>query len=45
MSNCTNPSAKNYNPTATFDDGSCIYLVRLSDICYAFSGCKSFSHY
>jgi hypothetical protein len=34
--NCTNPNAVNYNPNATFDDGSCIYMNKVGGICYAF---------
>lgn len=34
--NCTNPSAKNYNAAATTDDGSCIYLSKIGDVCHAF---------
>ncbi len=33
---CTNTKAVNYNPAATEDDGSCIYLVKEAGICYAF---------
>ena len=29
---CTDPTALNYNPTATVDDGSCIYTTGISDI-------------
>lgn len=36
MSNCTNPSAINYNPLATEDDGSCIYLHKIDGVCHAF---------
>src|SRR5690606_15313833 len=32
----TNPSAKNYNPAADTDDGSCIYLAKVGDNCYEF---------
>lgn len=34
--NCTNPNAVNYDPTATTDDGSCIYLEKIAGVCYAF---------
>lgn len=34
--NCTNPNAVNYNPNATFDDGSCLYLSKIGGVCYAF---------
>lgn len=33
---CTNPAAVNYNPQATSDDGSCLYLDKIGGICYAF---------
>lgn len=33
---CTNPSAVNYNSSATQDDGSCIFLAKVNNICYAF---------
>lgn len=36
MNGCTNPSATNYNPAATQDDGSCVYLEKQNGICYAF---------
>ena len=28
---CTNPSAANYNPSATSDDGTCTFVVPESD--------------
>lgn len=34
--NCTNPKAVNYDPAATVDDGSCIYLHKVGGVCYAF---------
>lgn len=36
MANCTNRAAVNYNPAATTDDGSCIYLTKVAGVCYAF---------
>ena len=36
MNGCTNPKAVNYNPAATVNDGSCIYLEKLNGVCYAF---------
>jgi hypothetical protein len=33
---CTNPAAANYDPSATLDDGSCIYLAKIGDNCYYF---------
>lgn len=36
MNGCTNPKAKNYNPSADVEDGSCIYLEKVNGICYAF---------
>lgn len=36
MANCTNPAAVNFNPQATTDDGSCIYLNKIGGVCYAF---------
>lgn len=36
MNECTNPSAVNYNPSATVDDGSCVYLEKYNGTCYAF---------
>lgn len=38
---CTNPAAINYNPASDQDDGSCIYLHKVADTCYAF---KDFDH-
>lgn len=34
---CTVPWAKNYDPAATQDDGSCIYLEKVGAICYEFT--------
>jgi hypothetical protein len=34
---CTVPWAKNYNPGADIDDGSCIYLQKVGGVCYEFS--------
>jgi len=31
-----NPTAKNYNPLATVDDGSCVYLVEIDGECLQF---------
>jgi hypothetical protein len=36
MTGCTNPAAKNFNPSATEDDGSCVYLEKVGDVCYYF---------
>lgn len=36
MANCTNPKAVNYDPNALIDDGSCIYLHKIGETCYAF---------
>jgi len=36
MNGCTNPSAVNYNSSATVDDGSCVYLEKYNGVCYAF---------
>jgi len=33
---CTNPSAVNYDPSATSEDYSCLYLVKQGETCYAF---------
>jgi hypothetical protein len=33
---CTNTNAANYDPSATEDDGSCVYLAHVGGICYAF---------
>ena len=33
---CTNPKAKNYNPSADTEDGSCLYLEKVGGVCYAF---------
>lgn len=33
---CTNPAAANYDPEATGDDGSCIYVNKVGEVCYAF---------
>lgn len=33
---CTNPAAANYSPSASPDDGSCIYLEKVGDTCYYF---------
>ena len=30
---CTDPNALNYNPTATYEDGSCIYAAPENDAC------------
>jgi len=35
-SGCTNPAARNYDPSATEDDGSCVYTNNIGGICYAF---------
>lgn len=34
---CTNPNAANYNPAATDNDGSCIYLAKVGGVCYYFT--------
>lgn len=34
---CTNPAAANYDPAATGDDGSCVYVNKIGSTCYAFS--------
>lgn len=36
MEGCTIPGAVNYNPAATENDGSCVFLVKHDGICYAF---------
>lgn len=41
MANCTNKAAVNYNPAATTDDGSCVYLHKIGGICYAFQDADS----
>jgi hypothetical protein len=33
---CTNPNAVNFNPSATEDDGSCVYLIKKGDECLRF---------
>ena len=33
---CTSPAAANYNPAATQDDGSCIWLNNIAGTCYEF---------
>ena len=35
ISGCTDPTAANYDPTATFDDGSCTYVMGCTDPSYA----------
>lgn len=37
MLGCTIPWAENYNPSATEDDGSCIYLESIDGVCYEFT--------
>lgn len=37
MLGCTSPTAKNYDPSATEDDGSCIWLNNIEGTCYEFS--------
>ncbi len=37
MLGCTSPTAKNYDPTATEDDGSCIWLDNIEGTCYEFT--------
>ncbi len=36
MKGCMNPNAVNYNPFATEEDNSCIYLEKLNGLCYEF---------
>ena len=36
MNGCTNPKAANYDPSATVDDGSCVYLEISGDTCVEF---------
>lgn len=33
---CTSPTAKNYDPSATEDDGSCVWLNNIEGTCYEF---------
>lgn len=33
---CTNSSAANYDPSATENDGSCVFLAKVGDNCYYF---------
>lgn len=33
---CTNPKAVNFNPAADTDDGTCVYLASVGEICYQF---------
>lgn len=37
MLGCTSPTAKNYDASATEDDGSCIWLNNISGTCYEFT--------
>lgn len=37
MLGCTHPDAKNYNPAATVDDGSCVLLFKHKGECLSFS--------
>jgi hypothetical protein len=37
MLGCTSPTAKNYDPTATEDDGSCVWLDNIEGTCYEFT--------
>lgn len=37
MNGCTHPLAANYNPAATTEDGSCLFLTKVNGICYAFA--------
>lgn len=34
---CTNPAAVNYDPSATKNDGSCVFLQKVGNNCYAFT--------
>lgn len=36
MLGCTNPAAKNYNPAATEDNGTCQFVNKIGNVCYAF---------
>lgn len=36
MQGCTSPTAKNYDPSATEDDGSCVWLSNIEGTCYEF---------
>lgn len=36
MLGCTSPTAKNYNPAATEEDGSCVWLESVGGTCYQF---------
>lgn len=36
MLGCTNPAAENYNPSATEDNGTCVYLVEMNGQCLEF---------
>lgn len=37
MLGCTSPTAKNYDPSATEDDGSCIWLDNIAGTCFEFT--------